>query len=162
MSAGMLAMNLGRADEARRWFAEVERLGGRSGNNWLEQGTRTQRSLLEVADGNLDEARKLVTSAVDVDDVDQLSTYTLAFALNSLAHLALAEGRPGDAAHALGAANGLRERAGIRTWPSARRNEAALVAKVQEALDEASYRDAFAAGRELDPLAAVELLRGAG
>jgi predicted ATPase len=162
MSAGMLAMNLGRADEARRWFGEVERLGGRSGNNWLEQGTRTQRSLLEIADGNLDEARKLVTSAVDVDDVDQLSTYTLAFALNSLAHLALAEGRPGDAAHALGAANGLRERAGIRTWPSARRNEAALVAKVQEALDEASYRDAFAAGRELDPLAAVELLRGAG
>ncbi len=162
MSAGMLSMNLGRYDEARDWFAEVERLGGQSGNNWLEQGTRTQLARLEIASGNLDEARRLVESSLAVDDVTELSTYTLAFALVSFAQLAMAEGRPERAALALGVADGLRTRAGLRTWPSARRHEAALLAQVRAALEPSGFETAFAEGAELDPAGAVALIREVG
>jgi len=162
MSAGMLSMNLGRIDEARHHFAEVERLGGTTGNNWLQEGRLTQLALLEIAAGDLDEARRLVVASVAPDDLAMLNTNTLAFALVAFATLAMAEQRPSDAARALGAAAGLRGRVGVKAWPSARRNEAALEAQVREALGTSAYETAFAEGNVLDQADAVAMIRAAG
>jgi hypothetical protein len=75
-------------------------------------------------------------------------TLTVTFALVAHAELVLARGETGRAATALGAADGLRSRAGLRIWPSARRTERALVASLEEQMDAEDYRRAFAAGAE--------------
>lgn len=159
MSAGMSSMNLGRPDDARHWFSEVERLGGTTGNNWLQDGRLTHLALLAVDEGDLDEARRLVVASVSATDIASLNTNTLAFALVASASIAMASGRPHDAAIALGAAAGLRERVGVAPWPVVRRNEAALGARVSAALDESEYDEAFADGARLDQAGAVTMIR---
>jgi hypothetical protein len=61
---------------------------------------------------------------------------------------------------ALGAADGLRQRAGLRAWPSTRRGEAELVTRVAQEIDPQVFKDAFAAGSELSQREAVALVRG--
>jgi hypothetical protein len=60
----------------------------------------------------------------------------------------------------LGAADGLRQRAGLRAWPSMRRGEAELATRVAQEIDPDAFKDTFAAGSELDQLEAVALVRG--
>jgi hypothetical protein len=60
----------------------------------------------------------------------------------------------------LGAAAGLRRRAGLRAWPSTRRAEAELVNRVAQEIDTGNYDDAFAAGAELGHREAVTFVRG--
>jgi len=86
----------------------------------------------------------------------------LTFALVTAAQLAWAEGDPRRAATALGAAHGLRRRAGLTAWPLSRRGEGQLVALVSEGSDPATYETAFAAGAELNARAALALVRDDG
>ena len=120
----MLEMTLGHADSARRHLEQVDELGSRYGNNWLEASARTQLASLAVSAGELDAARTLLDRSVDAIDATHLSTLTLTFALVTAAQLALADGDPRRAATALGAAHGLRRRAGLTAWPLTRRREA--------------------------------------
>ena len=87
-----------------------------------------------------------------------LSSLTVTFALVASAGLALAEGLPRRAATALGAADGLRRRAGLRTWPLARQTEAELTEQVRNATDPETFHEAFAAGAELNARDAVALV----
>jgi hypothetical protein len=82
------------------------------------------------------------------------------FSLVAYAQLALAERDLRRAALALGAADGLRQRAGLRAWPSMRRGEAELATRVAQEIDPDVFKDAFAAGSELDQREAVALVRG--
>ena len=66
------------------------------------------------------------------------------------------------AATALGAAHGLRRRAGLTAWPLTRRREDQLIALVAEGTDPATYEAAFAAGAELNARAALALVGGDG
>jgi hypothetical protein len=61
---------------------------------------------------------------------------------------------------ALGAADGLRQHAGLRAWPSMRRGEAELANRVAREIDPKVFKDAFAAGSELNQREAVALVRG--
>jgi len=64
-----------------------------------------------------------------------------------------------------GAAQGLRRRVGLRTWPMLRRGEAELVAQARQALGTDRFDQAFAAGARLNQqqaVAAVGDRRGAG
>ena len=110
--------------------------------------------------GLLDEARALLVDSVDASEDTELSTLTLTFSLVASAQLALAQGDVRRAATALGAAEGLRRRAGLRAWPSTRRGEAELVTRVAQEIDAEDYEDAFAAGAELSHREAVTLVRG--
>ena len=76
------------------------------------------------------------------------------------AELALARDDTGQAAMALGAADGLRARAGLRVWPIARRTERDLVAAVSQRMDPAAYRLAFDAGAALSMRDALVLIGG--
>ena len=161
LTAGMLEMTFGRSDEARAHLTEVVDLGGRFGNSWLESGARAQLASLAVRDGQLDEARAFLGESVDVHEEAALGTIPLTFALLSCAELALAEGAALRAASALGAVDGLRQRAGLQAWPLLRRSEAELIVRVQQASDPAALKEAFAAGSELSQREVITLLGGA-
>ncbi len=110
--------------------------------------------------GEPEAARTLLDRSVDAIDATHLSTLTLTFALVTTAQLARADGDHRRAATALGAAHGLRRRAGLTAWPLTRRREAQLIALVAESTDPATYEAAFAAGAELNARAALDLVRG--
>jgi predicted ATPase len=160
LTVGMLEMRLGRDDAARASLTEVNELGGQFGNNWLESAARTQLAALAVRAGHLDEARELLVDSVDASGDTQHSTITVTFSLVAFAQLALAEGDARRAAMALGAADGLRQRAGLRAWPLARRGEAELVTRVAPEIDPEVFNDAFAAGSEFSQREAVALVCG--
>ncbi len=112
--------------------------------------------------GDLDQARSLLAESVRANMAAPHSTLTVTFTLVAFAQLALTDGQERQAALALGAAAGLREHAGLRTWPLARRTEADLIALVEQACDAATYRDAFAAGTELNTRDALTLIADYG
>ncbi|MGY1603989.1 DUF4062 domain-containing protein [Geodermatophilus sp. SYSU D00815] len=159
LTVGGLEMALGRTEAARAHLAEVEDLGGRFGNDWLKSGARSQLAVLAVRSGRLDEARALLVRSVDAGADSDVSTLPLTFSLFAAAELALVRGDARLAATALGAADGLRGRAGLRAWPATRRAEADLVARVAHELGD-GYAEAAAAGAGLGHRDAVALVRG--
>lgn len=160
LTVGMVEIALGRFEAARGHLTEVNELGRQFDNSWLESAARTQLASLEVRAGHLDEARALLMASVEASQESELSTLTVIFSLVASAGLARAEGDAPRAALALGAADGLRRRAGLRAWPSTRRGESELVTTVARELDPKKFQEAFAAGSELSRRQAVALVRG--
>ncbi len=160
LTVGLLELTLGRPDAAREHLTEVNELGGQFGNKWLEAAARTQLALVAIRSGQLEEARAQLVESVDAGEDTELSTQTVTFSLVAYAQLALAERDAGRAAMALGAADGLRRHAGLRAWPSMRRGEAELATRVVQELDPDVFKDAFAAGSELNKHEAIALVRG--
>jgi hypothetical protein len=160
LTVGMVEMALGNADAARTHLTVVDELGGRFDNVWLRSSARAQLAALDVRAGRLDEARALLVRSVEASDVAELSTLTVSFSLVIAAQLALAEGDARRAATALGAADGLRRRAGLKAWPSTRRREAELVTRVAQAAQDWDFEDALAAGALLSHREAVAFVRG--
>src|SRR5215472_10153770 len=158
-TAGLLELTLGRHDAARVHLAEASALGGQLGNHWLSSSARTQLASLAVATGHLDEARALLQESVDAREVAGLSIQTLTFALIARAQLALTEDDPRQAALALGAARALRQRAGLRSWPSMRRSEAELFARVAEKLGPSVMEHVLADGSRIDRVDATGVVR---
>jgi predicted ATPase len=160
LTVGLVEMKLGRHDDARKHLTEADELGGQFGNKWLESAARTQLASLAVRAGDLEEARAQLLASVGGSEDIQPTIQTVTFALVADAQLALAEGDPRRAAMALGAADGLRLRAGLRAWPSMRGREAELLTRVMQELDPDVFKEAFAAGSELNQREAVDLVRG--
>jgi len=160
LTVGLMEMTLGRNDAALASLTEASKLGRQFGNHWLESTARTQLAALAVRAGHLDEARALLEASVQASGDTDLSTQTVTFSLVALARLALAEGDARRAAVALGAADGLRQRAGLRAWPSMRRDEAELVNRVARELEPEAFKDAFATGSQFKQRDAVALVRG--
>jgi predicted ATPase len=160
LTVGMLEMTLGRHEAARTHLSEVNELGGRFGNSWLESSARAQLASLAVLTGDPDEARTLLVASVAASEKAELSILTVTFALLACAGLALAEHDPKRAASALGTADGLRRRAGLRAWPLTRRVEADLVTRARQEIDPQVFDDAFSAGSELTRRQAIALVRG--
>ena len=112
-----------------------------------------------MATGQLDEARALLRESVDAGEDAELSTQALTFSLIAHAQLALSQGDPRPAALALGAANGLRQRAGLRCWPSMRRSEADLLAGVAKKLGSDAMEQVVAEGSRIERPDAIALVR---
>src|SRR5262249_24988259 len=113
---------------------------------------------LAVRTGHLDEARALLVESVVGGEDTSISTQNVTFSLIASAELAMAGGDPRQAALAPGAADGLRHGAGRRAWPSARRGEADLVARVAEKLGSENFHRVFADGSRLNRREAVVLV----
>ena len=161
LTVGMLKMILGLPDD-RKHLAEANEFGTRFDNNLLQSAARTALVSIAVRAGRVGEARTLLTESVGAVEGAELSTIPVTFLLISYAQVALVKGNAPRAAMALGAVDGLRERAGLRAWPLTRRAEADLRARVAHALEADDHNDAFAAGAELSHREAVALLRGDG
>jgi hypothetical protein len=82
--------------------------------------------------------------------------------LAAFAQLAFAEGDPERAARLAGAAEGLRRRAGLSTWPILRRGETELAVQVRQALGDDRFGQAFAAGYGLSQQEAAAAARASG
>ena len=158
LTVGLLELRLGRHETARAHLAEASERGGRFGNRWLASVARTLRASLAMQTGHIDEARGLLAESVAGEDT-AISIQTVTFCLIASAELALVEGDSRQAALAVGAANGLRKRAGLRAWPSRRRSEAELLARVAEKLGLEDFKKAIAAGSELSRRDAIALVR---
>jgi predicted ATPase len=159
LTVGMVELALDRDDDARAHLTEAADLGVRFGNSWLESAARSQLARLAIRSGQLDDARTLLASSLDAGEPGELNTLTLTFALVAAAHLALADGDPRRAAAALGAAEGLRRRAGLRAWPSMRRVESELITRVTQEIGADGFDEIFAAGADTTQREATVLAR---
>ena len=61
LTVGMLEMTLGHVDSARQHLEQVDELGSRFGNNWLQASARTQLASLAASAGELDAGRACST-----------------------------------------------------------------------------------------------------
>jgi hypothetical protein len=98
-----------------------------------------------VLRGGLDQARVLLDQTLDLS-LAAGSTPFVTLCLAAHAWLALAEDDPERAALLQGAAEGLRRRVGLPTWPLLRQVEAELVARVRQRLGAGHFDQAFSAG----------------
>ncbi len=155
---GSLETALGRHDDASRHLREARDLAQRFGGDWLSAGCQAELGILEVLGGRLDEARVLLDQALDLSQAAR-STPFVTLCLAAHAWLALAEGDPERAALLEGAAEGLRRRVGLPTWPLLRRVEAELVAQVRERLGAGQFDQAFSAGSALTQREAIAVTR---
>lgn len=155
---GFLETAVGRYDDALGHLTVARDLGERFDNAWVAASARVQLGTVAVAQGRLDDARALLDEGLDLSLEDR-GTHVLTLCLAAFAGLASVEGDPGRAALLAGAADGLRRRAGRRTWPSLRRGETEAVAQVREALGADRFDEAFAAGARLNLREAVAAVR---
>jgi tetratricopeptide (TPR) repeat protein len=132
-TAAVLETALGRYDDALHRLRETRGLADRFGYAWLTANSQLQLGTLAVMQGRLDQARELLEEALDVSLANRI-TRGVTTCLAAFAQLAFAEGGPERAALLAGAAEGLRGRAGLRTWATVRRGEAELAAQVRQAL----------------------------
>jgi tetratricopeptide (TPR) repeat protein len=149
---------MGRPDGALQHLRETRELADRLGSAWLTATSRVQLGTLAILQGRLDQARELLEEALDVSLANR-NTRNVTMCLAALAQLAFAEGDPERAALLAGAAEGLRGRAGLRTWPVLRRGEADLVNQARQALGDDRFGQAFTAGSALSQQQAVAATR---
>jgi hypothetical protein len=157
-------LTVGRYDDALRHLTELRDLADRLDNPWLAAIARVYLGTLAVAQGRVEEARAPMDEGLELSRASH-STRGVTLCLAAFARLALVEGDPEQAATLAGAAEGLRQRVGLRTWPLLRREEAELVAQVRQALGADGFDRLYAAGSRLsqqEAVAAVRDRRGAG
>ena len=157
-TAGGAEAALGRPDGAQQHLRVMRELADRFGYTWLTASARLQLGTLAIMQGRPGQARELLDEALDLSlAIHMIRNVTLS--LGAFAQLAFAEGDPGRAALLAGAAEGLRRRAGISTWPILRQGEAELAAQIRQSLGEDRFSEAFAAGSRLSQQEAVAAIR---
>jgi predicted ATPase len=157
-TAGSMEVAAGRYDAALRHLSEARDLAEGFDGTWLTAGSRVQLGILSVVRGQLGEASGLLDDALSLSLASR-STSFVALTLAAYAHLELAEGDPERAARLEGAAEGLRQRGGLRAWPMLRQGEAELVTRIRQTLDARRFDQAFAAGTRLSQREAVAVVR---
>jgi predicted ATPase len=158
-TAGLVELTIGRYDDALRNLTEMRDLADRLDNPWLAAIARVYLATLAVAQGRLEEARAPMDEGLELSLASH-STRSVTLCLAAFARLALVEGDAEQAATLAGAAEGLRQRVGLRTWPLLRREEAELVAQVRQALGADRFGQVYAAGARLSQQEAVAAVRG--
>jgi len=153
-TVGSVETAVGHYDDALGHLTEVRDLAQRSGNPWLAAMSRVGLGTLALVRGRLEEARALLDEALGLS-LAAHSTRSVTLCLAAFARWALVAGDPERAALVAGAAEGLRRRAGLRTWPMLRQGEADLVAQVRQALGASRFDQVFATGTRLTQQEAV-------
>jgi predicted ATPase len=160
-TTGVTEMAVGRYDDAFRHLTEVRDLGERVDNAGLAAWSRVQLGTLAVVQGRRDDARALLDDGLALS-LAAHSTRSVTLCLIAFAQLAFVEGDPEHAALVAGAAEGLRRRAALGTWPLLRQGEAELGAVVRDALGADRFDEVFAAGSRLTQREAVAAVRHRG
>jgi hypothetical protein len=121
---------------------------------------------MEMEVGRYDDAQRHLHDARELAErfdnpLAAHNTRTVIMYLAAFARLASVEGDPERAALLVGAAEGLRRRVGLRTWPMLRRG-AEPTTQAREALGPNRLDETFAAGSRLTQQEAVAALRDRG
>ena len=154
LTLGLVETTTGRYDDAHGHLTEVRDLAERFDNAWLAAIPRVGLGTLALERGRPEEAKALLDEALGLS-VAVHSTRSVTLCLAAFARWALVAGDPKRAALVAGAAEGLRRRAGLRTWPILRPGEADLVAQVRQALGADRFDQGFAEGTRLTQREAV-------
>jgi ATP/maltotriose-dependent transcriptional regulator MalT len=163
-TAGLVETTIGRYADALPHLTEMRELAERLDNPWLAAVSRVYLGTLAVAQGRPEEARAPMDTGLELS-LAAHSTRSVTLSLAAFARLAFVEGDPEQAAMLVGAAEGLRQRVGLQTWPLLRREEAELVGQVRQALGADRFGQLSAAGSRLSQQEAVAAVRdrsGAG
>lgn len=116
-----------------------------------------ERGMTAVALEDLQLARSRFAESARLHEHIQ-SREGLAYCLDGLARLALAEEKPELAAKAIGSAEAIREKVGVSLWPIMQSLREPVVAAIRAALGGATFDAARAAGAETDPGEVIEEL----
>jgi len=158
LTTGLVETTVGRYDDALGHLTEVRDLAQRSDNPWIAAMSQVGLGTLALVRGRAEEARALLDEALGLS-LAARSTRSVTLCLAALARWALVAGDPERAALVAGAAEGLRRRAGLRTWPMLRQGEAELVAQVRQALGADHFDQVSATGARLTQRDAVAAAR---
>ena len=157
LTVGGLEIAIGRYEDAQGHLRDARELADRCDYRWPAAWSRAELATLALLDDRPDEARSLLDEALELSRGTR-SVRNLSLILSGFAQLALASGDAERAARLAGAADGLRRRLGVRSWPMLRQREDDLVHAVREALGTDRFEATFAAGSQLsrrDAIAAV-------
>jgi hypothetical protein len=155
----MLRMLTGDDDDSRRYLAEVDATGGRIGLEWLTTAALTHLALIDVRAGDADGARDHLARVMQTLDDSRVTTLSACLVLAAFGHLEAARGRPDLAVTAIGAMEGLRERAGVTPWPNSRGTEAALRERARAAVTPTEWDAAYEAGSAMRMADVLRLVR---
>jgi predicted ATPase/class 3 adenylate cyclase len=158
LTVGSVETTVGRYDDALGHLTEVRELAERFDNPWIAAMSRVGLGTLALVRGRPEEAKALLDEALGLS-LAARSTRSVTLCLAALARWTLVAGDPERAALVAGAAEGLRRRAGLRTWPMLRQGEAELVAQVRQALGADHFDQVFATGTRLTQRDAVAAAR---
>jgi predicted ATPase len=164
LSAGLVETAMGRHDDALGHLHEARDLAERFDHAGLSAWAHVQLGILALLRSRPEEARALLDKGLELSLATH-STRNVTLCLTAFAQLAFVEGDGERAALLAGAAEGLRQRVGLRAWPLQRQGEAQTVAQIRQALDADRFDRVFAAGARLnrrEVVAAVRDARGAG
>ena len=117
-----------------------------------------QLGILALARGRAEEAQALLDEGLELSLATH-SARNLTLCLTAFAQLAFVRGEGERAALLAGAAEGLRQRVGLRAWPLQREGEAQLVAHIRQALGAERFDQGFAAGVRLNRRQAIAAVR---
>jgi predicted ATPase len=155
---GTLETAVGREGDALRHLTDMRELANRSDNARLIAAASVQLGSLAARQGRLNEARQQLDEAVE-QGLAVHSTRNVTLSLAAFATVALAEGDAERAAMFLGAADGMRRRAGLRPWPNApRRAGGDIVVRIREQLGAERFSHALAARGRLNQRDAVRMM----
>ena len=161
LTAGLVETAMGRHDAALGHLREARDLAMRFDHAGLSAWSQVQLGILALAQGRLEEAQALLDDGLELSLATH-STRNLTLCLTALAQLAFVEGDGDRAALLTGAAEGLRQRVGLRAWPLQRQGEAQMVAQIRQALGADRFDKPFAAGARLSRREAVAAVRDRG
>jgi len=158
LSVGSFKAAIGRDEDAVRNMNEARDLGDRFGYEGPATWSRVMLGTLNVLRGRISEAQKLLDQALDLSLAARNAPF-VTLCLAAHARLAFGEGDPERAVLLEGAADGLRQRLGLRAWPMLRPTETELMAQFRQALGADRFDQAFSAGSRLSQREAVAIVR---
>jgi predicted ATPase len=161
LSVGLVETAMGRHDDALGHLHEARDLAGRFDHAGLSAWAHVQLGILALLRGRPEEARALLDEGLELSLATH-STRNVTLCLTAFAQLAFVEGDGDRAALLAGAAEGLRQRVGLRAWPLQRQGEAQMVAQIRQALDADRFDQVFAAGARLNRREVVAAVRDPG
>ena len=161
LTAGLVETGMGRHDDALVHLREAQALAGRFDHPGLSAWSHVQLGILALVRGQLDVARTMLDEGLELS-LETHSTRNLTLCLTAFAQLAFVAGDGERAALLAGAAEGLRERVGLRAWPLQGQGEAQVVAQIRQAMGADRFDQEFAAGVRLDRRQAIAAARDRG
>jgi predicted ATPase len=158
VTTGTLETLVGRYDDGLRYLTEVHDSAAQFDSAWLAAWCRVQIGVVAVMQSRFDEAWTLLDEGLS-RSLAAHSIQVTTLCLVAFARLAFGEGKPERAARLAGAAEGLRHRAGLRTWPMLRSVESRIVDQIRDALGVERFEKAFGEGSTLTQRDAVAEVR---
>ena len=158
LTYGLVETAMGRPEAALGHLREARALAGRFDHAGLSAWSQVQLGILALVRGRPEEARALLDEGLELSLATH-NTRDLTLCLTAFAQLAFVQGEGERAALLSGAAEGLRQRVGLRAWPLQQQGEAQMVAQIRQALGADRFDQDFAAGVQLNRQQAIAAVR---